>query len=337
MITEGKATLAVKTQKIVSKEMNVFYNPVMAFNRDISILLLNALKKKDFQIGLPLAGSGIRGIRFLREVKGIKNIWFNDHDKKATLSIKKNLKLNNIKAKFSISNEDANLFLLKSAGFDYIDIDPFGSPNAFLDSSVRRISRNGILGITATDTSALCGTYVKACRRKYWANPLRNETMHEIGIRILIRKVQLIGAQYEKALIPILSYSKDHYMRVFFLCEKGKSKVDPVLKQHDMFGESGPLWEGKLWDEKLVRKMHKISPSRFLKTILDESKIHTIGFYHLPSVAKRHKLGSLPRQDAVMKAIKKKGHKVSETHFMENSIRSTVAEKDLVRIIKAIR
>ena len=46
--------------------------------------------------------------------------------------------------------------------------------------------------------------------------------MHETGIRILIRKIQLIGAQYNKALTPIFSYSKEHYFRVFLKCEKGK-------------------------------------------------------------------------------------------------------------------
>ncbi|MCU0373510.1 MAG: ATP-binding protein, partial [Ignavibacteria bacterium] len=42
-------------------------------------------------------------------------------------------------------------------GFDYIDIDPFGSPCPFLDAAIKRLSRGGILAVTATDTSALAG------------------------------------------------------------------------------------------------------------------------------------------------------------------------------------
>jgi len=38
----------------------------MKLNRDIAVLLLNSADKEDMQIALPLAGSGIRGIRFLR-------------------------------------------------------------------------------------------------------------------------------------------------------------------------------------------------------------------------------------------------------------------------------
>ena len=56
---------------------------------------------------------------------------------------------------------------LESAGFDYIEIDPFGSPTDFLESSIVRLSRRGILAVTATDTAPLCGTYPNTCKRKY--------------------------------------------------------------------------------------------------------------------------------------------------------------------------
>ena len=104
-----------------------------------------------------------------------------------------------------LSEDDANLFLLKSSGFDYIDIDPFGSPNPFLENAVVRLSREGILAVTATDTSGFTGTYPKATKRKYDSRPIKNEIMHETGIRILIRAVQLFGSRHDKALIPIYS------------------------------------------------------------------------------------------------------------------------------------
>ena len=95
MITEGKAKLDIKIEDIVSKKMETFYNPVMKFNRDISVLLLNCIDNKDMQIGLPLAGSGIRGIRFIKELnKGIiKSIKMNDKSVGAIKSIKKNLSI----------------------------------------------------------------------------------------------------------------------------------------------------------------------------------------------------------------------------------------------------
>src|SRR3989344_383600 len=203
IIEEGLAKINIENKKIVSKNMEVFYNPIMSLNRDISVLLLNSLDKKNMQIADPLAASGIRGIRFLKELNKnkIRKIYINDIDKNAVKSIKENLKLNKIKnknnEKIIIINEDANLFLLKSTGFDYIDIDPFGTPNPFLDAACKRLAREGIMAVTATDTSALAGTYPQACIRKYWAVPKKDAIMHETGLRILIRKIQLVGAQYE--------------------------------------------------------------------------------------------------------------------------------------------
>ncbi|MBD3163721.1 hypothetical protein GF323_00810 [Candidatus Woesearchaeota archaeon] len=340
LITEGKAKLNISKAKVVSRRMPVFYNPVMELNRTISVLVLNSAPKRNMQIALPLAGSGIRGIRFLKELRRgkVKSISFNDYDVEAAEAIRGNLRLNNIpEKKANVSNHDANLFLLNSSGFDYIDIDPFGSPNPYLDSTVKRISRGGIIAVTATDTSALSGTYPKACLRKYWALPLRNELMHEIGLRILIRKCQLIGAQFDKSLLPVFSYSKDHYMRIFFKCKKGKERVDRSMKQHGCYSESGPMWLGRLWDEELVSRMHKSSSGiRLLETIRSESKIDTVGFYHIPSFVKRNRLGKMPKQDRIISGIRKKGYKASLTHFKENSLRSDISEKKLAGIIKKL-
>lgn len=347
-IKEGSAEIFIPTEKKISKKLPVFYNPIMKFNRDISVLLLNSIDKNKLTIADPLAGTGVRAVRFLLELKKnkIKTIAINDYSIDAVKSIKNNLSLNNIsKSKdfeIIIKNEDANLFLLNSNGFDYIDIDPWGTPNPYLDSAIRRISREGILAVTATDTSALAGAYPKACLRKYWATPLRNELMHEIGLRILIRKVQLIGAQYNKALLPIFSYFKDHYMRVFLRCEKSKEKTDKVLKQHGMFENAGPIWKGLLWDKKLVNKMvknNKIEENKkFLSIVKEESKIDTIGFYDLHKIVERYKIKKIPRKLELVEKIEEKGYKASETHFSPVGVRSNIGLDRMIRLyFKTIR
>ena len=374
-IQEGKAIVKVYTAETVSKELPVFYNPIMKLNRNISVLLLNSIDKKNMQIALPLAATGIRGIRFLLELKKgkIKGISFNDNSTEAVKLIKSNLKLNKIKLKdkVKIFNLDANEFLLSSKGFDYIDIDPFGSPNFLLDSSVKRLGREGILAVTATDTGALCGSYKNVCLRKYSGRPLRSEFCHETGLRILVSKVQSIGAQYDKALTPIFSYSKEHYFRIFFECIKGKKKVDELMKNigyivhckkclfrkttKDIFNSNkcsvcgskldyaGPLWLGQLWDKKLVTRMCKNIKAlkdkeliKFLKTIKKELKINSVGFYDVAQVVKHNKLKNVPKKDLLINEIKKAGFKAAETHIKPNSIRSSVTVKELGKIIKKI-
>jgi len=369
---EGKAGIKAYASEIVSKDLPVFYNPVMKLNRDVTVLLLNSIDKKNMQIALPLAATGVRGIRLLLELKKskIKSISFNDNNTEAVKLIKSNLKLNKIKLgkKVNISNLDANLFILNSKGFDYIDIDPFGSPNFLLDSAVKRLGREGILAVTATDTGALCGSYKNACLRKYSGRPLRNEFCHETGLRILISKVQSIGAQYDKALMPIFSYSKEHYFRVLFKCIKGKKKVDELMKNigyivycssclsrktaKDIFNSNkcpvcgskldyaGKLWLGQLWDKKLLTSMCKNLECKdlfkFFEIIKKESKISSVGFYDIAKVVKHNKLKNVPKKDLLITKIKKAGFKAAETHIRPNSIRSNITLKELLKLIKKI-
>ena len=362
IVTEGKARIKTYTGKI-SKELPVFYNPIMRFNRDIAILLLDSIDKNKLQIADPLAGTGIRSIRFLLELKKnkIKNISINDNNPKSVKSIKDNLKLNKLKTKNIItSNTEASSFLLNSKGFDYIDIDPFGSPNAFLDAAIKRLSRTGILAVTATDTAPLAGTYPKACLRKYWAKPMRNELMHEIGLRTLIRKVQLVATQYDKALTPILAYCKDHYFRSFFINKKGKTECDKIIAQHGYFlycpncmnrttsksnnetcncrkkfEFAGPLWTGRLFDSRLIKEMIKIREpksadiDKFLKTVLKESKIKTTGFFDLHKIAKKYKK-LVPQTESAIKKLKKH-YQASSTIFSGHGIKTTANVKELIQ------
>ncbi|MBI2522771.1 hypothetical protein HYW19_00105 [Candidatus Woesearchaeota archaeon] len=377
-IKEGSAIIRIKKAEKISKEMEVFYNPLMKLNRDITILLLQQFPS--MHLCDPLAASGVRSIRFAKELK-YKSITINDINKKAVNSIKNNLKFNklNNNKRIKVYNDDTNLFLLNSRGFDYIDVDPFGSSNYYLDAAIKRISRNGILAVTNTDTAALTGTYPNACVRKYWAAPKLDYLMHETGLRILIRKIQLVGMQYEKALFPIFSYSKDHYFRIFFICLKGKKICDEIAEKHGMLNNSGPLWLGSLWDKNLVNGMYaallknainnsnnknsnstvkypikNIMPNnkninnkiiinnnknellKFLKTIKDESKINSIGFYDLHYLAEKKRLGTMGKKEGIIKNIKSNGYgyMASGTHFSGTGIKSNIPYAKLLPLLK---
>ena len=351
IINEGSVKLKIPEAEKISKEMGVFYNPVMSLNRDISVLLLNSINKNNLQIADLLAATGVRSIRFLKELRKnkIKKIYINDYDNDAIKSIKQNLILNKIQyknnRKIELRNEDANLFLLNSTGFDYIDIDPFGSPNFLLDVACKRIARDGILAVTATDTSALCGTFPKACIRKYWAMPKKDAIMHETGLRILIRKIQLIAAQYDKALTTIYSYSKEHYMRVFLKNAKGKDKVWEILKLHGMLNDAGPMWLGRLWDKNLCKKMYgnalenkifrkNIELIKFLKIIKEESKINSVGFNDLHDICEKNKIKILSKKENIIERIKKFNHQASNTHFKGEGVRSNIPINKLIKILK---
>ncbi|MBT3582423.1 tRNA (guanine(10)-N(2))-dimethyltransferase [Candidatus Woesearchaeota archaeon] len=281
-IQEGKIQLKVPKGYKLDSKMPVFYNPIQVLNRDISILLLKSIDitERTLRVLDLLAASGARGLRIKKEVKKC-DVTLNDYSKEACKLIKYNAKLNKVKVKTEC--KPANVLLSELNTWDYIDLDPFGTPVPFLDDAIKRISPHGIIGITATDTSALCGAAVKACLRKYGSKPLRNEFMHETAVRILIKKVQEVAAQYDTALTPIFSHSSNHYVRVYFQKANSAKKADEILKHHgyilycpkccyrktstNLLSESnkckcngklepiGPVWLGKLWDRALVKKM----------------------------------------------------------------------------------
>jgi tRNA (guanine26-N2/guanine27-N2)-dimethyltransferase len=339
-IKEGEASVLVpKNVSKISKDLPVFYNPVMEFNRTLSIELLRVLRREELDIALPLSGTGVRGVRMLLELpfKLIRTLYLNDYDKDAIKIIKKNIKLNNLSSeKIIYSEQDANNFLLSNKAYDYIDIDPFGSPNPFLNNAIMRLKRKGILAVTATDTAALCGSWKNPCYRKYWATPLHTEEMHEAGLRILIRKVQLIGVQFEKALFPILSYSKDHYMRVFFICIKGKKRCDEIILQHGMYKDAGPMWLGKIKYKDILKtiKLEKClkKDNDFLQILINE--LDVLGFYDVPTICSDNKLKTCKKLDFIIEKIRSKGFEASRTQFAQQGIKSNISYDEILKILK---
>src|SRR3990167_1316165 len=118
-ITEHSITLNLALpEKTVHKKMEVFYNPVMASHRNISILLLNSISNIGMNIADPLAGSGIRSLRFMKELKKgkINQLFVNDKKENFKKTFKKGCTINKIsllmQKKMTIGNEEASLFLL---------------------------------------------------------------------------------------------------------------------------------------------------------------------------------------------------------------------------------
>lgn len=220
---------------IPSKSMNVFYNKRMEINRDISVLAIIAYSKMINQESLvvvdSMAASGIGSIRLLKNTNNVEKIFLNDLNPVAIELIKKNLGLNEIEPKqVEVFNKDANLLFSEisrnSALPDVISIDPFGTPNLYIDSVFKAIKRDkGLLCITATDTAVLFGVKPKVCIRKYMAKPLHTDYCKEIGARILLSFISRIANINNLGIIPLLTFYSNHFIRIFILSFKGKSKI----------------------------------------------------------------------------------------------------------------
>ncbi|CAL9197885.1 unnamed protein product [Musa hybrid cultivar] len=165
-----------------------------------------------------LAASGLRALRYAREVDGIGQVIALDNDKASIEACKRNIKFNGSVAcsKVEAHLADARVYMLThQKEFDVVDLDPYGSPSVFLDSAVQSVADGGILMCTATDMAVLCGNNGEVCHSKYGSYPLKGKYCHEMALRILLACIESHANRYKRHIVPILSVYMDFYVRVF--------------------------------------------------------------------------------------------------------------------------
>ncbi len=241
VIQEGRAKIRVyegESGTVPTKKMPVFYNPRMIMNRNFSVLVVQAFQKEAGQplvICDPLAGSGVRVIRFALETTGIEQIYANDINPGACRQMVENFILNAIPPeRVKISTQDANLLFVQRQrrSFDYIDIDPFGSPVPFLYNAFHALRMvGGMLGVTATDTALLHAAHAKACLLKYAAKPLHAPFLKEMGARILVQYIHTIAASLGFAIEPKIVVSQAHFVKAFVKVKRSKTMASKNLAE----------------------------------------------------------------------------------------------------------
>ena len=167
-----------------------------------------------------LSATGLRSIRYIKEIPGEKYVVINDIDAAAVRAIQRNLRHNNIgKGLYRVSQEDAAKLMFENRAeekrFDVIDLDPYGSPSIFVDAAVQSIANGGLLAITCTDLSVLCGSHKDACYSKYGAVPLKAPYCHEMALRIVLADLNRQAARYKRYIVPLYCVRVDFYVRLF--------------------------------------------------------------------------------------------------------------------------
>ncbi len=300
IIREGKVHVlvpkleayAISPSDYAPSKAPVFYNPVMEFNRDLSVLAFQAYQRmvgREISICEPLTSQGIRGIRFAKEVEGVNRVLISDINERAFKVAEHNVRLNGLENVVTVKHRDANCTLSCNASpkkrFDIVDVDPFGTPAPFLGSALRALRNHGLLASTATDLAPLCGVHQKACIRKYGGKPLRTEYCHELAVRLLAGCTATLAAKHDIGIHVVFSHSSEHYIRLYTQISYGAERGDESVKTlgyilhcfnclhrettRQPFGNltcpecgskmdyAGPLWLGSIFDQKFVDLMIK--------------------------------------------------------------------------------
>ncbi len=376
ILREGKAifktSIGDENNQINLK--TAFYNPKMKLNRDIAVGLLNALcrwNKEQIKVLEPLAATGVRSIRFALEVACVSLVKANDVSKRAYEVLKQNIELNGLKEKILPYNYEANFFMLLLRGkkeyFDYIDIDPFGSPIYYIDSSIKVIKSKGIIAVTATDTAALCGVYPDVCLRRYDAVSTKTSFQHEVGLRILMGSIARHAVKHEVGVEFLLSYAEGNHYRTYFTIHRGKASCRETLEKigYTIYCKKcfwrktikrnlefnlkhcprcsektvylGPLWTASLGHEKMCESLMSsaqkegVPVSKKYFSLLANLKREVEGtptYYNLHSICSRLKI-SPAKKSLVIDYLRNKGFKAVETHFDPYSIKTNASIQEV--------
>ncbi len=133
LIEEGSVKILLETlheYRGPGRKGTGFYNPTLEIDRDLTVAFCAYAAREGAHTFLDgLAATGIRGIRIAKEVGGDISVDINERTLESYELVKKNIVLNGVKAR--PLNHDLRM-LLQQKKYDYIDMDPYGSPAPFI-------------------------------------------------------------------------------------------------------------------------------------------------------------------------------------------------------------
>lgn len=356
-VTEGRTTVLVPapdpSASFPPGSTPVFYNPRMALNRDATVLFLRALPA-DSRPATYLDAMGATGLRGLR-VAGEAGVPVTINDRSPRALGLAALNAERLGLVVETVRSDANA-LMSSRRFGAVDLDPFGSPAPFTDAACRSVAR--FLFVTATDTAPLCGAHLRAGMRRYSARPMNTEYHGEVGLRILLGFVARELVKYDRGLVPLCCFAREHFVRLQLGVRPGAGAADTTLgrigyihqcsscpgrvEQVGLVAEPekcpacggttvpiGPLWLGCVNDPAMLEAMRTELPSsglergtaleRLLTTLAGE--LPTASHYDYHVLAKR--VGaSPPAIDVFLERLRAGGYTASRAHYSGTAIKT---------------
>ena len=231
--------------------------------------------------------------------------------------------------------------------FDFVDLDPYGSPVEFVPTAVRALRPGGVLAVTATDMMVLAGVQKGACERRYGATPVRGRLGPEGGLRILLGFLAREARARGRSIRPLLAYARDHHVRAYVELRTAEGsdpvgRIDPSTWTGPPLGTRGPygpLWLGPLFDARLVRALrppeHCARPEetrRFLERLAEEVEADVPFYYESNRLAHELHLASPPSMVSVLDVLRARGFRSARTHARPEGFR-TDAPREVVESV----
>ncbi len=309
-----------------------FYNTSQELNRNITECFLSSIKPSNVLDGF--GGTGVRGIRIQKEL-GI-DVTIAEPNPKSMEIIRDNCRMNEVQPDLFEGRFEA---AVTQDLYDYMDIDPYGTPIPFIFPALSYVRNHGYIGITATDLTGLTGSAPQKTLRRYQASIQCDSFKHEMGIRLLISTIIRYAASVDIAAYPVMSLWHSHYYRVFFRVDHGSSRADQLMerigiidKYTDLTGSApnnveGPVWRGNLQDSKImdgIRKPGSIVNDKAVNRYLELFRNDDLQFLFIDlALESQHRKRDIPQLSGVMKKLSESGISNGRTQFSYRGIKTS--------------
>lgn len=318
----------------------------MALDRDLAVALVGARfasARGTLRGWETTAATGIRGLRLLHETGRFASFRLSEASDRSFEVLRANCA--DHPGAIAVAEDARRARSVPGAPFDYVDVDPYGSPLPFLGAALGAARSGGVLAVTATDMMVLAGAQPAATRRLYGAEPVRGRLGPEGGLRILLARLAREARAAQLEARPLLAYVGEHHVRAYVALVPASGTPDPVgtVDRASFQGPSlgtgrpvGPLWLGPLFDRELLGHL-ELPPTaqaprqlaRLLELFRGEAEVRCPFFYESNTLASSLHLPRPPGRERLRRALAQKGFAAARTHVRPEGFR-TDAPRDLV-------
>ncbi|MGB6443124.1 MAG: hypothetical protein WBF81_07495 [Thermoplasmata archaeon] len=330
----------------------MFYNPAMAGDRDLGVAFARAWGsagpggRSGWEV---TAATGVRGLRLLNEGGVFDRFLLTEANPEAAGVLSQNA------ARYPGAAVECRDARVPHDGptFDYVDVDPYGTPAPFVPTALAAVRPGGVLAVTATDMMVLAGVQKGACERRYGARPVRGRLGPEGGLRILLAHVAREAALRGRSVRPLLCYLRDHHVRAFLEVRIASDpppdpvgRIDPGGWEGPPLGGNGPygpLWLGRLFDEELVRALlvppNAARPSetaRFLERLREEAGTDVPFYYESNRLSRELALSAPPAIGPLLAGLHAQGFRAGRTHARPEGFRTDAPRATVRGLVRAL-
>uniref|UniRef100_A0A1I8GAK1 long-chain-fatty-acid--CoA ligase n=1 Tax=Macrostomum lignano TaxID=282301 RepID=A0A1I8GAK1_9PLAT len=204
-----------------------FFNPRMRCNRAFvcaSLAALTRLVSKIRVLAVDRCPSAMSALEANCELNGVHWRRVRPHEVAEQFSTD----CGSGKLKILTALEQVNS-VIETCPFDFIHLDPFGSPAGNIESALRHLRNGGLLSVTCTDLASLLGQQPRVAMRNYGAVLMRVRCAPELGARTLLAFVAACAARCNKSIRPVYCLSAPRFLLACVRVERGARRADDCL------------------------------------------------------------------------------------------------------------